>query len=171
MFAFSRHLPLAPVIASVRAPLSAGSGYTWFPSDDASSEERLDSIADVTAALLDWVDPTTSTGVGIIGLSQGGTMALEMLRTSPDRFACVVNLSGFVLPSDNAGDALLAERRPPVFWGRGTSDETIPTSLIDHTGDWLQRHSALTGRIYEGLGHAVSDAELGEVSAFIREHL
>ena len=171
MFAFSRHLPLTPVIASVRAPLRAGCGYTWFPSDEASSDDRLDSIADVTAALLDWVDSTTSTGVGLIGLSQGGAMSLEMLRTRPERFGYVVNLSGFVLPADNAGDTLLAERKPPVFWGRGTGDETIPASLIDHTADWLQRHSTLTARIYEGLGHAVSDAELGEASAFIREHL
>lgn len=171
MFAFSRHLPLAPVIASVRAPLRAGSGYTWFPADDTSSDERFDSIADVTNALLDWVDSTTSTGVGLVGLSQGGAMSIEMLRDRPDRFGCVVNLSGFVLPSDHPGDARLAERKPPVFWGRGTSDEAIPASLIDHTGDWLPRHSTLTERIYEGLGHAVSDAELADVSTFIREHL
>lgn len=168
MFAFSRSLPLAPVIASVRAPLRAGAGYTWFPTDDPSSNERFDSIVDVTGALIDWVDSTTSTGVGVLGLSQGGAMAIEMLRTQPERFEYAVQLSGFVLPSVNPGDSNLAARRPPVFWGRGTRDEEIPASLIEHTEEWLPRHSTLTERIYEGLGHAVSDAELADVSAFIR---
>lgn len=171
MFSLSRSLPLEPVIASVRAPLRAGPGYTWFPSDDASSDERFDSIADVTGALLDWIDSTTSTGVGLLGLSQGGAMSLELLREQPDRFDYVVQLSGFVLPTDHAGDARLAERKPPVFWGRGTIDDVIPTSLIEHTQQWLSRHSVLTEGIYEGLGHAVSDLELSELSSFIRTQL
>ncbi len=171
MFSFARSLPLEPVIASVRAPLRAGLGYTWFPPDDASSGERFDSIAEVMDALLDWVDSTTSTGVGLLGLSQGGAMSLELLREQPDRFDYVVQLSGFVLPSERPGDARLAERQPPVFWGRGTADQTIPRSLIDHTQRWLPRHSTLTEGIYEGLGHAVSEIELSELSAFIRSHL
>lgn len=171
MFALSRSLPLEPVIASVRAPLRAGPGYTWFPSDDASSEERFDSIADVTTSLLDWVDSTQSTGIGLLGLSQGGAMALELLRARPEAFDYVVQLSGFVVPSDHPGDTRLAELTPPVFWGRGTVDEVIPSSLIDHTQEWLPRHSSLTEGIYEGLGHAVSDAELSDVRAFIRANL
>lgn len=171
MFSFSRSLPLEPVIASVRAPLRAGPGYTWFPPDDASSGERFDSIAAATAGLLDWLDSTVSAGVGLLGFSQGGAMSLEMLRERPDRFDYVAPLSGFVFPSEHAGDARLAERRPPVFWGRGTNDEVIPSSLIEHTQQWLPQHSTLTAGIYEGLGHGVSDGELAELSAFIREHL
>lgn len=171
MFSFSRSLPLEPVIASVRAPLQTGPGYTWFPPDDANPDERFNSIAAATTALLDWADSITSTGIGLLGFSQGGAMALEMLRQQPDRFDYVVPLSGFVLPSDHAGDARLAERRPPVFWGRGTTDEVIPASLIEHTQQWLPQHSTLTAGIYEGLGHAVSDIELMELSAFIRSHL
>lgn len=171
MFSFSRSLPLAPVIASLRAPLRAGPGFTWFPSDEESPNARFDSIADVTTALLDWVDSTSSAGVGLLGFSQGGAMSLEMMRAQPDLFDYVVQLSGFVLPSDHAGDARLAERKPPVFWGRGTTDEVIPATLIEHTQQWLPEHSNLTERIFEELGHAVSDTELTELSAFIRSHL
>ena len=171
MFSLARSLPLEPVIASVRAPLRAGTGYTWFPSDDANSDERFDSIAHVTGALLDWVESTTSKGVGILGLSQGGAMSLELLRNRPDAFDYVVQLSGFVLPSEHSGDQRLADLRPPVFWGRGTVDTVIPASLIEHTQQWLPEHSTLTEGIYEGLGHTVSDIELSELSAFIRTHL
>lgn len=171
MFSLSRSLPLEPVIASVRAPWRAGEGYTWFPPDDESPGDRFDSIADVTDALLDWIDSTVSTGVGILGLSQGGAMSLELMRGQPDRFDYVVQLSGFVLPSEQPGDTRLAERKLPVFWGRGTTDDVIPSSLIEHTQQWLRQHSELTEGIYEGLGHAVSDLELSELSAFIRTHL
>ena len=172
LFSYARSLPLEPVIASVRAPLQVGAGYnTWFPPDDASADDRLDSVASATGALLDWIDSTTSTGVGLLGLSQGGAMALELLRERPAAFDYVVQLSGFVLPSPHPGDARLAESKPPVFWGRGTTDDVIPATLIDHTHEWLTMHSTLTAGIYEGLGHEVSALELNEVSAFIRSHL
>lgn len=171
MFSLARSLPLDPVIASVRAPLSTGAGFTWFPPDETDPDARFDSIAQATDALLNWVDSTASTGVGVLGLSQGGAMALELLREQPDRFDYAVQLSGFVLPSDQPGDVRLAERKPPVFWGRGTLDDVIPRSLVDHTRQWLKQHSNLTEGIYEGLGHAVSDAELKEIAGFVRAQL
>ena len=177
IFSLSRSLPLEPVIASVRAPLREGTGYTWFPSVGESSatgspaDERFNAVADAIGALTEWIDSTTSTGVGLLGMSQGGAMALELMRTQPERFGYVVQLSGFVFPTDHPGDARLAELRPPVFWGRGTTDTVIPASLINHTQKWLAEHSTLTAGIYEGLGHAVSDSELSEVGAFIRSHL
>ena len=82
-----------------------------------------------------------------------------------------VNLSGFVVQGRHDGDAALAERRVPVFWGRGTGDDTIPTVSVDRTAQWLPEHSALDARIYEGLGHGISPLELGDISSFIRAHL
>lgn len=177
IFAMSRSLPLEPVIASVRAPHAGGAGFTWFPAADesatdaSSANERFDAVDETTLALIDWLDSTTSTGVGLLGFSQGGAMALELMRNQSTRFSYVVQLSGFVFPSQHPGDARLAELRPPVFWGRGTNDTVIPSSLIEHTQEWLAVHSTLTEGIYEELGHSVSDAELSELSAFIRSQL
>jgi phospholipase/carboxylesterase len=186
MFALARSLPLEPVIASVRAPHREGTGYTWFPSTDTTTdsttdsttgahddaaEARFDAIHDTVHALINWLDTTSSTSLGLLGLSQGGAMALELMREQPERFGYVVQLSGFVFPAEHPGDALLADVRPPVFWGRGTDDDVIPESLVDHTQQWLSAHSTLTEGIYEGLGHAVSDAEISELGAFIRSQL
>jgi phospholipase/carboxylesterase len=55
-----------------------------------------------------------------------------------------------------------------VFWGRGTEDAVLPPRLIDDTIDWLPTHSTLTERIYEGLGHGVTAAEVKEVGDFLR---
>jgi phospholipase/carboxylesterase len=98
-------------------------------------------------------------------------MALQLLRLAPERFDYAVQLSGFVVQGENAGDADLAREPVPVFWGRGTLDDTIPPSAVDRTARWLPEHSALDARIYEGLGHGISPLELGDISTFIRAQL
>lgn len=189
LFGLSPQLPLQPVIASVRAPLRAGSGYAWFPFS--TEEAPAAGIADDAAhALIEWLDTTTSTSVGLLGFSQGGAMALQLLRHAPTRFAYAVMLAGFAIdegaevdgdaarssggPATGGGsirDAHLAAERPPVFWGRGTADQVIPAALVAHTQRWLPAHSTLTERIYEDLAHGVSTAEVGDVNEFIRHQL
>lgn len=169
LFSLARSLPLEPVIASVRAPLAQGPGYAWFPqAGESSADDRFEAVANSTRALIDWLDTTKSTGVGLLGFSQGAAMALQLLREQPTRFGYAVPLSGFVFPNEHDGDMRLAELRPPVFWGRGTEDAVIPSSLIDHTIEWLPAHSTLTEGIYEGVGHWVSPEEISELGAFIR---
>ncbi|MCY7326689.1 MAG: dienelactone hydrolase family protein [Microbacteriaceae bacterium] len=190
LFGLSPQLPLHPVIASVRAPLPAGSGYAWFPFS--TEEAPAAGIADDAArALVEWLDTTTSTSVGLLGFSQGGAMALQLLRHAPTRFAYAVVLAGFAIDEGGevagtaggesgdtaagatatARDAHLAAASPPVFWGRGTADQAIPAELVAYTQRWLPSHSTLTERIYEDLAHGVSAAEVGDVSAFIRRQL
>lgn len=169
LFGLSPQLPLQPVIASVRAPLRAGAGYAWFPFS--GEEAPVAGVADDTVrALFEWLDTTTSTSIGLLGFSQGGAMALQLLRNAPTRFAYAVMLAGFAI-GEGGVDADLAAASPPVFWGRGTADRVIPAGLIAHTQRWLPSHSTLTERIYEDLAHGVSAAELGDVSAFIRRQL
>jgi phospholipase/carboxylesterase len=175
LFSLAPHLPLHPVIAALRAPLSAGPGWAWFPigapgatvNPGAPSADALEAAA---TGVLEWLDalPEQPSSVGLLGFSQGGAMALQLLRQAPDRFAFAVQLSGFVGRSTHPGDERLSERRPPVFWGRGTADPVIPQDAVDRTQDWLPGHSTLTERIYEGLGHSISQAELGEIVTFLR---
>jgi phospholipase/carboxylesterase len=83
-----------------------------------------------------------------------------------------VQLSGFVVEpgEDPAVDAELARLRPPVFWGRGTADRVILGDDVDRAQEWLPRHSTLTERIYEDVAHGVSQPEIRDLSAFIREN-
>ena len=94
-------------------------------------------------------------------------MALELLRRAPERFAFAVSLAGFALPGERDGDERMAQLAPPVFWGRGTADGVIPEASVARTQEWLPAHSTLDERIYEGLGHSVSELELADVAAFI----
>jgi len=170
LFSLAPHLPLEPVIAALRAPLTAGQGWSWFPIGEPGDPgpEALDAAA---AGVLEWLDalPEQPASIGLLGFSQGGAMALQLMRHAPERFAFAVQLSGFVASGERPGDARLAELRPPVFWGRGTADQVIPQAAVARTQDWLPDHSTLTERIYEGMAHSVSQTELDEIVEFLRE--
>lgn len=169
LFGLSPYLPLRPVIASVRAPLVASMGYAWFPLMADGMGVALDAADAATTALVDWLDRAApeAPSVGVLGFSQGGAMAIELLRREPERFAFAASLAGFALPGERAGDPQLAAVRPPVFWGRGTADQVIPAEAVVRTQEWLPEHADVDGRIYEGLGHSVSERELGDLVAWL----
>ncbi|MEO7121685.1 MAG: phospholipase, partial [Lacisediminihabitans sp.] len=161
LFSLSPLLPLEPVIASVRAPLPDGSGFSWFDHahyvDDGPTLEYADAAA---AAVLEWLGEQHYRSVDILGFSQGAAMVLQLLRMSPETFGCGVALSGYSVQGTHPGDAALETLRPPVFWGRGTDDAAIRPDAIDRTLEWLPEHSTLTARIYEGLGHGLIASEV-----------
>jgi phospholipase/carboxylesterase len=168
-FELRHHLPAELVFAAVRGPRAVGGGYAWFPLDSSFSVDAIDHSA---AAVLSWLDSVELTGpVGVLGFSQGVATAFQMVRRDPARFAYAVNLSGGVVPLPGPGDGELTARRLPVFWGRGDADRVIPAPLVEATRWWLRRHTDLTERVYPGLSHNVSVAELADLAAFVRAHV
>ena len=171
LFGLSPYLPLQPAIASLRAPIEIGYGHSWFPLPEEYDDELSTEDAETaTTAVIEWLDRAApdAASVGLLGFSQGGAMAIELLRRAPERFAFAVSLAGFALPGDREGDERMSRLAPPVFWGRGSADDVIPAAAIAQTQAWLPAHADLDQRVYEGLGHAVSDRELADVSAFLR---
>jgi phospholipase/carboxylesterase len=164
---------LAPGLgwASLRAPLTLGPGsYAWFQVVTPGSPSP-EPVATATAAIWDWVDAHVPAGTTVIpvGFSQGGLMATELLRTRPERISATVVLGGFVQAAERVGDAGLLETRPPAFWGRGQQDGVIAPHAVARTEAWLPAHTTLTRRVYRGLGHAISPAEVEDVAAFIAD--
>ena len=171
LFGLTPYLPLEPAIASLRAPLYTGYGHAWFPLVAEGAELSVEGADAATDAILDWLDRAAPGAgpIGLLGFSQGGAMALELLRRAPERFAFAVSLAGFALPGERDGDERMSQLAPHVFWGRGTVDGVIPVAFVARTQAWLPAHSTLDERIYEGVGHSVSDRELADVAAFIRD--
>ncbi|MCU1446180.1 dienelactone hydrolase family protein [Cryobacterium sp.] len=170
LFSLAPHLPLQPSIAALRAPLPAGQGWSWFPID-VPGDPVGDALDAAALGILEWLDalPEQPTSIGLLGFSQGGAMTLQLMRHAPERFAFAVQLSGFIAGGTHPGDARLAQVKPPVFWGRGTLDPVIPEAAVARTQAWLPGHCTLTERIYEGLGHSIAQAELGEIVTFLRK--
>lgn len=162
-------LPPELVLASLRGPLPVRSGYGWFPLDASLRPEQVDAAAHGVAAWVAGLEGHPS--VGVLGFSQGSSVGLQAMRLDPDLFAYGVVLSGFAVPLPVAGDAELRRRRPPVFSGRGDADRLVPAPLVSLTDAWLADHTTLTRRVYPGLGHDVSPAEVEDLVAFLRTQL
>ncbi|WP_409047970.1 alpha/beta hydrolase [Microbacterium sp. HA-8] len=175
LFALVPHLPPDFAVAAVRAPLTPpfpAPGFSWYAIEGLRGRDP-EGVTRGAERLIEWVDAHAAgaASIGLLGFSQGGAIALQALRLRPDRFAFAVNLSGYAAPGPLPGDAALAARRPPVFWGRGARDEVIPPPLIAHTTEWLPSHADLSGRVYAGLTHSVSEPELADVREFLRARL
>lgn len=185
LFGLVPYLPTEFVIAAPRAPLTPpfpAPGFSWYPIPDRSSAAGEAGMAlhstdphhvtDAATGVIDWLGVAAPRArVGLLGFSQGAAVALQAMRLAPERFAFAVNLSGYVAPGDLPGDSALAQRRPPVFWGRGTRDDVIPPLLVEHTAMWLPGHVELSGRVYPGLTHGVSEPELDDVRVFLEKQL
>lgn len=174
LFGLLPYLPDEFVVAAVRAPLVPPfptPGYSWFPIEGLYGRDpELTTVA--AERFLEWLDVATDAEVvGLLGFSQGAVIALQALRLRPQRFGFAVALAGYAAPAPLPTDAELAEVRPPVFWGRGSRDEVIPAALVAHTAQWLPDVVDLSGRVYPGLTHSVSQEELDDVAVFLRKRL
>ncbi len=166
LFQLSPYLPLDHVIASPRGPIPSGNGWSWF--DVAAPRPApLNQSADEFAEWLATVRGD-ATSVAVLGFSQGGVLGLQALRRHPELIDSIVLLSAIADETVDPGDPELEVLRPPMFWGRGTADSVVPAEQVLATRDWLEEHSTLTERIYEDVGHWITDAELGDVHSFLR---
>lgn len=176
-------LPAGIVYASLRAPLSGApfgmGGWTWFPlsaAPDGSGSPAGTDVVFAVDAVLAWLDRIeaehgTPPAVAALGFSQGGMMSIELTRSAPHRFAAAVDLSGVSAIRTVVGDEVLAERRPPLFWGRDAADPIIPLAGIERTAAFVPRHFTVTERLYPGNAHSISREELADVSSFLQAAL
>lgn len=163
-------LPAEFAVASLRAPIVTGPGFTWFPLSD-SMGYPLEAVKDASAYVLDWIDSVRDghPSVTLLGFSMGMAMATTLLRQRPADFAAVVGLSGFVVDAGN--DPSFRDEdldgTVPMFWGRDQQDPVIPQEKIEFTMGWVRRHVKLTKVLYTGMWHGINEQEIGHVSEFL----
>ena len=173
LFSLSPALPLGPVIAAVRAPVAESGGFAWWSRAEGNpaGNPQPDVVDAAVLAVSGWIDTLAFTSISLLGFSQGGAMALQLLRHSPTRFTATVCVAGFLATVQHDGDAELSRVRPPVFWGRGADDPVIPDAAIQRTLDWMPDHTTATIRVYDDLAHSISREELTDFSAFLAAHI
>ncbi|MGG5172092.1 alpha/beta hydrolase [Pseudarthrobacter sp. J1738] len=163
-------LPEEFVVASLRAPLSVGGGYSWFPLT-ASIDYSLDAVKAGTDYVFEWLDQVKGqfSSVTLLGFSMGMAMATSLLRHRPADFAAVVGLSGFTVEA--SGDPYFKDDElngtVPLFWGRDQQDPVIGAERIESTMAWVRKHVKLTKVLYSGMWHGINQQEIGHVGEFL----
>lgn len=173
LFGLLPYLPEGLAVAAVAAPLAPPwpmPGRAWYAIDSLNTRDAT-GITTAGEALLRWIDEAAADApsIALLGFSQGAAVALQALRLAPERIGAVAALSGYAAFGELPNDALLQEQKPAVFWGRGANDDVIPQPLVDHTAQWLPAHAELSGRVYPGLTHSISEQELADVRVFLTQ--
>ena len=109
-----------------------------------------------------------------LGFSQGGLVAVHLLRINPERYRAVVSLSGFNTPGQVPGtapaDSRLADYDIPVFYTYGKNDGVIPKYELFATAAWLEEHTWLKTKSYHGLDHNVSLEEFADLRQWLLDN-
>ena len=169
---------------SLRAPLDmpaeyrgfGSQGYTWFH-DCVPTGGDLDRDAYAASVAIDnWVRKNVDgkRDVVPIGFSQGGVLAVHLLRVNPERYRASICLSGFLAPGvvdgTHPADKLLGSLKIPVFYGYGRADTVIPRNQLIGTAAWLEEHAWLKVQTYDGLDHAVSLDEFNDIRQWLADN-
>jgi phospholipase/carboxylesterase len=165
-------LPGLPWI-SLQAPLDAGNGgFCWAPRKVPSNPEAAD-VEEGTGRIWDWIDANlpNDAPLVVIGFSQGGLMATQLLRTRPNRLKATVILAGFVIGAGQPGDNELETLKPKVYYGRGLEDDIISQDAVSRTESWMHRCTTPVLRRYERLGHSINEEQMADVSEYLESVL
>lgn len=176
LFGLAPALPEDITIASLRAPVTLRphapqlqGSYAWA---QLASENPDPALMDAPAqAVIDWLDslPESFASIGLMGFSQGGAMTLQLARMQPQRYAYLVQLSGFADPTPHPGDDALKAREPriPAFQAWGTHDDIIGQERTDAAIAWMRDH--LDTELHEyAMAHSVVPEEVADIAAFLQ---
>lgn len=162
------YLPPLPWV-SLRAPqVSEYGGYAWYPISTPLEPSELE-VSAPTQAIWDWIDANLPEDAPLIliGFSQGGLMATQLLRSRPSRIAATVILAGFVYHGVMPGDSELSQTKPKVIYCRGLEDQRISREAVASLNTWLQSHTRAITKTYDGLGHSIDERVLADVAAYL----
>lgn len=162
-------LPRGLPWVSPRAPITlGGNAFAWFPitlplNPDAQTTEYA------TARLWQWIDthvPAT-TPLIVIGFSQGGFMASQLLRTRPARIAKTAIVAGFVSGHDQPADHELRQLLPHVFYSRGLNDTVVSEVAVGRIKAWLASHASAEVLEVANLAHGINQQTLKALSNYL----
>ena len=159
--------------AALRAPIALGhQAFAWYQITTPLTP-ALEDVEPATEGIWDWVErsiPNDSPLI-VLGFSQGGLMATQMLRTRPERLAATVILAGFMFTGEQPADTRLTSLKPKVFYGRGANDERISREAVRELNVWLQTHARAQTKTYDGLGHSIDARVMADVAEYLSTQL
>ena len=159
--------------AALRAPLALShDAFAWYGMTNPLNP-TAEEVLPATEAIWQWVEQNIhdDSPLVVLGFSQGGLMATQLLRTRPSRLAATVILAGFMYSGEQPADAQLKRDRPKVFYGRGAQDSMITREAVSALNTGLQSHTRAQTKNYEGLGHSIDARVMHDVATYVTAQL
>lgn len=179
LFGLKDLLPARATYLSVRAPLELAPGhYQWFkqkgtaaPYDGVSSD-----LANASTLLSEFIVKAANkyqvpaNRVYLVGFSQGAMMTYEVALRRPEVLGGIAALSGRLLPVvEQQMQGVREYRQLQVFIGHGSADQRVGFSGATHAQAQLKKVGvAAQFHAYPGLGHSISEAEVGDLQAWLQ---
>lgn len=147
----------------------------WYPHAATAPLERNEPHVSSALAIVDAVAEDAIAGfdvprdrVVLLGFSQGACVVAEYAARHPDRHGVVVlsgTLLGPAVDPDRYGGSLDGA---PVFVGCGADDPHVSVERAGDTADVFRSLDGdVTERIYDGVGHEVTDDEFAYVDGLL----
>ncbi|WP_313811508.1 phospholipase [Glutamicibacter sp.] len=173
LMGLSQYLPEEFTYLSVRAPLQAGPGFSWFPLSQ-EIDYSIASVEDSVRSLWSFLEPLAEqhSSLTLLGFSQGMAMATSLARYQREAVSAVVGLSGFAIEAPDSqlfNDSLLETAPLPLFWGRDLADPVITQDKIAYTLGWAPKHTELRHETYPQIAHSVCMEEIQDVAQFLNQ--
>jgi phospholipase/carboxylesterase len=168
------------VLIAPRGPLRIGPGaYRWFYFDRTPSDGPIINVAEETESLKTlkhFIDGITAeyapSRFYLFGHSQGGTMALSIALTAPDKIDGCAQAHGRILPKSLAS---VSDRdriaRVPFFIGHGVENPIVPIKLGRATRDQLLDVGATVSYREYPLGHEMTPDIVADASGWLTAQL
>lgn len=156
----------------------AAAGGAWYPNSFMAARETNEpGISSALGVLESLVADLLSRGyasekIVLLGFSQGACLSAEFAVRHPRRYGGVMVLSGGLIgaPGTTWDDVTGSLGGAPVFLGCSDVDAHIPAARVLESEAVFRRMGAnVTRRLYPGMGHLVSDDEIGEVQRVLDE--
>lgn len=149
--------------------------YSWFHESIPTGEDLDRDIFQAARAIDLWVEESIPPERKVLpfGFSQGGALAVHLLRLNPRRYTAAVCLSGFLAPAIVDGtapaDKELTALAPPVFYGYGLKDEVVAKFESSALAAFLEENTYLKMREYAPLDHSVSLDECTDIRQWLMD--
>ncbi|WP_018142912.1 alpha/beta hydrolase [Alloscardovia criceti] len=149
--------------------------FTWFHEAVPQGEDRDRDMYAAAVAIDQWVEDFIPDEREVIpcGFSQGGALAVHLMRINPQRYKAAACLSGFLAPGLVEGthnaDMELQLKSPSIFYGYGLRDDVIPRFESNTMAAFLEENSFLKMCEYKQLDHAVSLDECNDLRQWLMD--
>jgi len=148
---------------------------SWYPFSfmvkQSINEPWLSSSLQMIKGLVDEIKSHSiaAENIYLLGFSQGACLTLEFAARNATKYGGIVAFTGGLI-----GDKIYNENykgdfnKTPVFIGSSNPDPHVPAErVIETTGVLRKMNADLTQKLYNGMGHTISDDEINLANKLI----